>query len=103
VGYENLSGAAVYETYNAGFTYPTLSGVLNIHFDENLRAQGGGRIGQIQFIETGGGVTPSILPISDEELVAPDLRASVDLSAGTDDSGDDDEGGDDPEATEESN
>lgn len=89
VGYENLNGAAVYETLNSGFTYSALDGVLNVAFDEETRATHTSRIGQIQFVETAdGSVAPAILPIS-EEMTTPDLRASVDLGAMGDDMGDD--------------
>ncbi|MCI0711431.1 MAG: ABC transporter substrate-binding protein [Chloroflexi bacterium] len=106
VGYDNITGADIYETLNGGFEYSALDGVLNVAFDAETRAVRSSRIGQIQFVETPeGGVAPAVLPLS-EFAEAPDLRASVDLGGedtGEDEASEDDTSEDDTgeEATEE--
>jgi ABC-type branched-subunit amino acid transport system substrate-binding protein len=108
VGYENLTGADIYETLDSGFEYSALEGVLNVAFDSETRAVQTSRIGQIQFIEApDGGSAPAVLPLSDF-AEAPDLRASVDIGEMGDEMSEDDAGDDemseddmDEEATEE--
>ncbi len=77
VGYENLTGAAYYETLT-GFEYAALDGVLTFSYSEDLRAPSSARIGQIQFVETDDGVFPTIAPLTDFRDT-PDLRGSVEL------------------------
>lgn len=78
VGFEDMTGADIYETYNNGFEYAALEGVLNFYFDADVRTPQASRIGQIQFVETEGGVLPTIAPLTDF-TDTPDLRASVEL------------------------
>ncbi len=78
VGFENLSGAAIYETWDSGFEYSALEGILNFYFDSEVRTPTTSRIGQIQFVETEAGVLPTIAPLT-EFRDTPDLRASVEL------------------------
>jgi hypothetical protein len=73
VGYENLNGEAVYNILNGGFEYNAMDGILNIAFDEDTRAVTASRIGQIQFIQSGDGVLPTVAPLNDFVDV-PDLK-----------------------------
>jgi ABC-type branched-subunit amino acid transport system substrate-binding protein len=73
VGYDNLSGEAVYNVFDNDFEYEALQGVLTIAFDANTRSQRQAYIGQIQFVERDGQVQPTIAPIT-ELLPMPDLR-----------------------------
>ncbi len=75
VGYENLTGEAVYNTLDT-FQYDALDGILRIDWTEGKRAVSTTRIGQIQFVESDAGVTPTILPLSDW-IPAPDMHAAA--------------------------
>ncbi|MCL4877794.1 MAG: ABC transporter substrate-binding protein [Anaerolineae bacterium] len=74
VGFENLSGAAVYNTLD-NFQYDALDGILRVDWTGGKRAVSTTRIGSIQFVESDAGVTPTILPLSDW-LPAPDMHAA---------------------------
>jgi len=79
VGYENLSGAALYETLD-NFEYGALQGAQPIDWTNGSRASHMTRIGSIQLVEEGGNQVPKILPLAVPEgqdvwVLAPDLRA----------------------------
>ncbi len=85
VGYENLSGAALYETLN-DFEYDALGGVFHYSFTPERRAQNLTRIGILTYltddsgapviVEVGGNpmMIPLIAPVTDEVMTTPDLR-----------------------------
>lgn len=75
VGYENLNGQAVYEVLTNDFEYSAMDGILNVGYDETNRAVANSRIGQIQFVESGDGVLPTIAPLNDFMSV-PDLKVN---------------------------
>lgn len=75
VGYENLNGQAVYEVLTNDFEYNAMGGILNVAFDETNRAVPNSRIGQIQFIQSGDGVLPTVAPLNDFMNV-PDLKVN---------------------------
>ncbi len=73
VGFENLSGRAVFEDITSGQTFSALDGAISLSYDENRREPRQTRIGSIQFVEAGGGIVPQILPLTDY-FATPDLR-----------------------------
>lgn len=75
VGYENLTGQAAYEVLTSDFEYSAMGGILNFAYDENTRAITSSRIGQIQFVESEGGVLPTIAPLN-EFVDVPDLKVN---------------------------
>jgi ABC-type branched-subunit amino acid transport system substrate-binding protein len=81
VGYENMSGAALYETL-VELEYEAFQGLLVVDFTDGKRASDVGRIGSIQLVERPDGSGPGILPLSDW-VPLPDLRANgADVPAG---------------------
>ena len=75
VGYENLSGADVYETMQ-NLVYDPFFGMIQIDFTNGERAIKNTRIGAIQIIETEAGANPGVLATTDF-VEAPDLRAGM--------------------------
>jgi len=69
VGYENVDGAAMYDTFQR-LDYEALDGVFHWKFDAEIRAPSMTRIGQVQFTAEG---TPYFAPLSDW-MECPDLR-----------------------------
>jgi hypothetical protein len=74
VGFENLTGEAVYNTLDT-IQYDALEGILRIDWTEGKRAVSTTRMGSIQFVESDAGVTPSIQPLGDW-IPAPDMHAA---------------------------
>ncbi|HLA43593.1 MAG TPA: ABC transporter substrate-binding protein, partial [Aggregatilineales bacterium] len=72
VGYANLSGEALDETFSA-LQYDAFDGLLPVDFTDGKRSGSSTRIGQIQFVESDSGVTPSVVPLTDWFTV-PDLK-----------------------------
>jgi len=73
VGYENLSGEVLYNVLDNDFVYEPFNGLLRADFTGGNRAGAESRIGQIQFLESDAGVTPSVVPLTDWSPI-PDLR-----------------------------
>ncbi len=77
VGYENMSGAALQETMT-NLDYDAFLGMIRADYTDGKRATSETRIASIQFIEGDAGVTPSVVPVDNEEygnwFVAPDLK-----------------------------
>ncbi len=73
VGYENMNGAAAYDVLTNDFAFDALMGVMPVAYDETIRSVLSAHVGQIQFVEVEGNVTPSIVPIT-ELRSTPDLR-----------------------------
>jgi len=69
VGYENVDGAAMYDTFQR-LDYEALDGVFHWKFDAEIRAPSMTRIGQVQFTAEG---TPYFAPLNDW-MECPDLR-----------------------------
>ncbi len=75
VGYENLTGEAVYNILTNDFEYSAMGGILNVAYDAETRAVASSRIGQIQFIQSGDGVLPTVAPLNDF-MAVPDLKVN---------------------------
>lgn len=75
VGFENLSGAAVYAEMET-MQYEAFNGFQSVDYTEGRRSGASSRIGAIQFIESDAGVVPAILPLSEWSAV-PSLAAAV--------------------------
>jgi ABC-type branched-subunit amino acid transport system substrate-binding protein len=69
VGYENVDGAAMYDTFQR-LDYEALDGVFDWKFDAEIRAPSMTRVGQVQFTDEG---TPYFAPLNDW-MECPDLR-----------------------------
>ena len=75
VGYENLTGEAVYNILTNDFEYSAMGGILNVAYSAETRAVPSSRIGQIQFIQSGDGVLPTVAPLNDF-MAVPDLKVN---------------------------
>jgi hypothetical protein len=73
VGYENLSGEALYNVVS-NMQYGPLMGTFFVDYTDGNRAGAQTRIGQIQFLETDAGVTPAVVPLTEWTTEIPDLR-----------------------------
>lgn len=73
VGYDNLSGTAVYETLTSGEPIGALYDAITITYTATQRDPVQTRMASVQFVETEGGVAPQILPLTDW-LTVPDLK-----------------------------
>lgn len=70
VGYENVTGAVIYDILNNDFQYDAFEGMLSVAYNSETRSVMTSHIGQIQIAE---GEAPKIVPITDL-LETPDLR-----------------------------
>lgn len=69
---DGLSGGELNATMEE-FQYDALEGILRLDYTDGVRSVRQTRIGNIAFVETDGGVTPTVQPLT-EWLEAPDLR-----------------------------
>jgi ABC-type branched-subunit amino acid transport system substrate-binding protein len=73
VGFENLDGAAMFQTMTSGLAYSALDGVATVQYGPDVREFRLTRLGSIQGVETSQGQTLQILPLTDFVPV-PDVR-----------------------------
>lgn len=65
VGYENLTGEAVYNAMQTMEGYDAFGGVIRVDYTNGNRSGKFSRIGAIQFAEVDGNMVPQILPATD--------------------------------------
>jgi len=73
VGFENLSGAVIYDLLISGQEISALDGVVRLQYSDTIRAPQVTRMGTIEFVESGNSVQPMIVPLTDW-VETPDLR-----------------------------
>jgi ABC-type branched-subunit amino acid transport system substrate-binding protein len=72
-GYANFNGATLYETMTNGQAYTALDGLITIQYGPEVREARLTRMAAVQAVETEGGASYQILPLTDY-IPVPDLR-----------------------------